>query len=305
VERSAQCRSSTTSSSGACSPRRPSSPSSSSNSRAWATWPWGSVRSGSPRAGSRRASSGQEGPTSSRTAPTPVSPSRTRSASMIGPYGRAPSPTGTQPPASTRVPSVALRTSSSATRRVLPTPASPPTRTTAGSVVAARLLAASRVWSSSTRPTKVGLATRPPISPGLSRASGGRGTAALRGGRPEMGNTPALIYGRCRIRGRTPRRDPALAGDDRCSTRSLEEAGLVQEGEETHEQSACGAEPGAGRAAQDRTAGAGRPRAAVACRSPAAPAPAVVGPRLVATGSVAGHRRRSASPPPPQRQLIN
>jgi hypothetical protein len=40
--------------------------------------------------------------------------------------GRAPSPTGTQPPASTRVPSLAQRLVSSAIRRVLPTPASPP-----------------------------------------------------------------------------------------------------------------------------------------------------------------------------------
>ena len=69
---------------------------------------------------------------------------RARSPSTIGAYGRAPSPTGTQPPVSTRVPSVAQRAVSSATRRVLPTPASPPTRTTAGSLFVARPSAASR-----------------------------------------------------------------------------------------------------------------------------------------------------------------
>jgi hypothetical protein len=47
-----------------------------------------------------------------------------------------------------------------------------------------RILAA---MSSSTRPTKVGLATRPPISPGLSRVTGRRETAAVRRQRPKMG----------------------------------------------------------------------------------------------------------------------
>jgi hypothetical protein len=102
--------------------------------------------------------------------------------------GSAPSPTGTQLPDSTRVPSAVQRPISSAARRVLPMPVSPPTRTTAGSPFAARLLAASRVWSSSMRPTKVGLATRPPISPGLSRVTGRRETAAVRSQPPKMGS---------------------------------------------------------------------------------------------------------------------
>jgi hypothetical protein len=42
------------------------------------------MRSGPPRAGSTRASSGQDGPTSSRTALAPRSSSRTRNASTIG-----------------------------------------------------------------------------------------------------------------------------------------------------------------------------------------------------------------------------
>jgi hypothetical protein len=79
------------------------------------------VRSGSPRAGRSRASSGQEGPSSSRTAPTPTSASSARSARTIGAYGRAPLPTGTQPPTSTHIPSAAQRAVSSAIRRVLPT----------------------------------------------------------------------------------------------------------------------------------------------------------------------------------------
>jgi hypothetical protein len=43
VDRSAQCRSSTTRSTGACSPSRPSRPSSSSNSRARGAWPAGAA----------------------------------------------------------------------------------------------------------------------------------------------------------------------------------------------------------------------------------------------------------------------
>ena len=60
-----------------------------------------------------------------------------------------------------------------------------------------RILAA---MSSSTRPTKVGLATRPPISPGLSRVTDRRETAAVRRQRPKMGNRAAPTYDRCRIR---------------------------------------------------------------------------------------------------------
>ena len=187
VDWSDQCRSSTTMATGACWLRRTTRPSSSSNSRAWAAWPGGPA-SGSPRQGSRRPNSGQDGPPSSRTASTPSWSGRGRSACTIGAYGRAPSPTGTQPPTSTRIPFVAQRAVSSATRRVLPTPASPPTRTTAGSPSAARLRAASRTSSSSIRPTKVRLAMRPPISPRLSPATNRRGTVAVKSQRPKMRN---------------------------------------------------------------------------------------------------------------------
>jgi hypothetical protein len=73
----------------------------------------------------------------------------------------------------------------------------------------------------------------------------------------------------------------------------------------THEQPARGAEPAAGRATQDRTAGAGRPCAAAACRSPAAPPLGQGGPWLVAAGSVAECHRAAARPSPEKRQLTN
>jgi hypothetical protein len=68
----------------------------------------------------------------------------------------------------------------------------------------ARLLAASRVCSSSMRPTKVGLAKRPPISPGLSRVTGRRGTTAVKRQCPKVGNRRGQAYARCPIRGDRP-----------------------------------------------------------------------------------------------------
>jgi hypothetical protein len=140
------------------------------------------------------------GPTSSRTASTPTSLNRVRRISTIGAYGRAPSPTGTQPPASTRVPSVAQRATSSATRRVLPTPASPPTRTTAGSASAAALWPprgsgtprhGRRRWSSSRGPHLAAIIPR----------DRPERNGAVRGRRPKMGSHKAPAYGTCRIRG--------------------------------------------------------------------------------------------------------
>jgi hypothetical protein len=55
--------------------------------------------------------------------------------------------------------------------------------------------------SSWTRPTKVGLAMRSPISPGLSRGTGRSETAAVKSRRPKMGQRGAFAWGRCRIRG--------------------------------------------------------------------------------------------------------
>ena len=55
--------------------------------------------------------------------------------------------------------------------------------------------------SSWIRPTKVGLAARSPISPGLSRGTGRSEMAAVRSHRPEMGSWWAATYGKCRIRG--------------------------------------------------------------------------------------------------------
>ena len=75
---SAQCRSSTTRTTDVRSLRRPSRPSSSSNSRGCTTWPAGPV-SDSPRLGNTRASSCQDGPANSRIASTPNSSGNGRS----------------------------------------------------------------------------------------------------------------------------------------------------------------------------------------------------------------------------------
>jgi hypothetical protein len=58
--------------------------------------------------------------------------------------------------------------------------------------------------NSSSRPTKVRLATRPPISPELSGVPGPSETAAVKSQRPKMGNRRAPAYGRWRIRGIRP-----------------------------------------------------------------------------------------------------
>ena len=145
----------------------------------------------SPRAGRRRASSGQDGPASARTGSTPTWPTRSRSASTAGAKGSSPSANGTQPPTSTRVPILACRAANSLARRVLPTPASPPMRTTTDAPPSARPRAASSAASSCARPTRGGLVTWPPISPGLSPASGQRETGDRRSQRPKIGNRPA------------------------------------------------------------------------------------------------------------------
>src|SRR6266545_3873619 len=100
------------------------------------------------------------GPSSSSNVASSSSPWRRRSASITGPNGRVPSPRSTQPPVRTRWPSAMARSSSSRTRRVLPTPASPPTSTTCA-VPPCAADSAERSWdSSSSRPTRVGLVSR-------------------------------------------------------------------------------------------------------------------------------------------------
>jgi hypothetical protein len=133
-----------------------------------ASWP--------PRAGSSRASSGQDGPARVRTGSTPSCATRSLSASTAGAKGRPPPPTGTRPPTSTRVPFPTCRAATSVTGRVLPTPASPPTSSIAAAPPPACSSAPSRASSSRARPTKAGLVTCPPISPGLSLPSHLMGT---------------------------------------------------------------------------------------------------------------------------------
>src|SRR2546426_6324875 len=84
---------------------------------------------------------------------------RARRASTNGPYGRPPSLSSRQAPSSTVAPSRRARRPSSATRRDFPTPASPPTMTTAGSPACAFASCAARRASSTDRPTNGGPAT--------------------------------------------------------------------------------------------------------------------------------------------------
>ena len=83
-----------------------------------------------------------------------------RRAATKGSYGRAPSPRSTHPPSRTRSPADTAPARNSAISRVLPTPASPPTRTVPTVPAIARSSAACSRWSSSPRPTNSGLEIR-------------------------------------------------------------------------------------------------------------------------------------------------
>ena len=122
---------------------------------------WGSSRARSARPGPARRSSSLSG--TSRASP--------RRASMMGAKGTVPPATSTHPPARTRYegPRACV---ASATKRVLPTPASPATKTTVGWPSAAVPMAA-RTYSG--RPP-------PPPDEQRTRDAGGHG-AIIEGGR--------------------------------------------------------------------------------------------------------------------------
>ena len=147
VERSAQCRSSIAITAGASSPRRPSIASTSSSRRAGV----------SGAAGSRTA---RAGPSTASSASGSSSRSSWRRIAASGACGSSPSPSSMQLPISTRVPPALARAANSASRRVLPMPASPLTRTVDAAPPRAAASAASSASSCSARPTKTGLEMR-------------------------------------------------------------------------------------------------------------------------------------------------
>ena len=140
-----------------------------SNRRAWRR-PWSAKPAGSAsgctivrRSGTSPPSARADEPNAAATAPLAsrlralVSPFN---ASANGANGRPPSPRSRQPPTSVRAPPADARARSSAISRLLPTPASPATRTRDGRPDAAASSADSRRSSSGRRPTKIGLLVR-------------------------------------------------------------------------------------------------------------------------------------------------
>ena len=169
MERSAQCRSSIVSSS----PSSPASSSSSSsrpsNSRACAVASSSARASERPRPGRICASAARAGADS---APNASWPERAngRSAVTIGAYGSSPSPSSTQSPPITRIPSARATRSSSATSRVLPSPDSPAMNASPGRFSTASVSPARSSASSGARPTNVVLVTREATTTPVSRA---------------------------------------------------------------------------------------------------------------------------------------
>ena len=145
--------------SGLSSARRPSTPSTSSNSReAWL--PSAAEMTGGASgwsSGRRRASSRRAGPSTASSSAGDMEWASVRSMSTSGANGRPSPPSSTHAPVTTRAPRPRARADASSTRRVFPTPASPPTSTIAGSPPAARSVAPKRMSSSSRRPTSTGL----------------------------------------------------------------------------------------------------------------------------------------------------
>jgi hypothetical protein len=106
--------------------------------------------------------------------------------------------------------------------------------------------------------------------------------------------------------GDTPQRHSELASDDRNPRPAIGPSRPSWRKGKGHEQPACRAEPGTGRAAHHPTATAGRPGAAGAWQSPAgSPASIAGGPWLVAASPLASRRRPAAIPSPEPRQLID
>ena len=118
-----------------------------------------------------------------------------RSASRKGPYGMPSPPRSRQPPVRTRAPDAVRVQRIRSRRRVLPTPASPPMRTTVGSPSAARWSAPSSRASSPARPTRIELDRAPDMrandrpDPSRGRWVGGP-CAARRGERRDPGRIP-------------------------------------------------------------------------------------------------------------------
>ena len=189
VALSAQCRSSTISSTGERSASRWNRPKSASNSLACteSDGDWASSRV--PKAGTRRVRSRAAGPATAAVSAGPSSIARLRRASTNGPYGRLDPPTFPQSPRSTRNPRSPARRAASLVNRVLPTPASPATSRWTVSPPAARSSALSIVWSSASRPTTTGLLTRVAMV-GRIRASRADPTIVIRPERRAKGRRP-------------------------------------------------------------------------------------------------------------------
>ena len=168
VERSAQWMSSRTTSSGARATTSATRSCTWPNRRALEPSAARAVRVPAPAPGSSAASSGGAPATSRSHARSPSARDRSRSASVTARNGAVPAVSSTHVPTATRPPAARAWAAISATRRVLPTPASPPTSTTEASPPAAAANAASSTAISAARPTKDRLARRciGPIIPG-------------------------------------------------------------------------------------------------------------------------------------------
>ena len=185
VDRSAQCTSSTTCTTGWAAPIRPSSASTAWNSRSRELAPVRGPSTGSPSrapSGSSRASSGERR-VSCRTTPRPA---LRRSAWVRAAYGNGSPATGTQAPANV-VTSAPAR--NSVTRRVLPTPVSPETTTTVGAPASARASASVSCPRMPSRPTS-SAGPRACISPFCSPTA--PGVTGVSGGVPLRWSVPDL-----------------------------------------------------------------------------------------------------------------
>src|SRR5215468_628222 len=191
LDRSAQCASSITSTTGDGRVSCSMALSTSSNSRALASAGSPPV-SGSPSSGSNRASPRVVRPGSNdATACAPISCTRSRSTAVNGANGSPSVPSSRQSPVRTRAPADAAARPNSLTSLVLPTPASPPSSTADGPPWRTLAKAASRAAICSSRPTRTGLDARPLISgvsvpygpdiPGNSPAAAGTGRAVMAG----------------------------------------------------------------------------------------------------------------------------
>ena len=225
LDRSAQCASSMTSTTGECRASWSSTLSISSNSRARASpGSRSGPVSGSPSSGSSRASPRVVRPGSiEATASAPSSWTRSRSIAVNGANGSPSVPSSRQPPVSTRAPAAGAAWPNSPTSRDLPTPASPPSSTAVGPPWRTLANAASRAAICSSRPTRTGLAARPLISavsmprgsdiPARGRAGAGAVTAA-------SGGAAGGGHAACRLVLGGPERAVHVVGDGRATNAS-------------------------------------------------------------------------------------